>query len=153
MWVQGALGAALFALAGTLFFDSSVAVQAASIGAAKALLFIVLSFPSLVIYARTLARIHFQDVIKATLPAALCAMFVYLLGVLLQHAISSTGMNATAQAIVVLVPLGLVSLAGVITLSPAARRAMMQAARRYSPSVVGRVAARQSRTAAKYEQI
>ena len=138
MWTQGAVGAVAFAAMGALFADRDLAFQAAAIGLARAALSGTLELPALLFFARRLVGLHLPAVLRATVPAALCAASVYLVGIALREGLGVSGLSIIAQAVVLVVPLGCAWIVGVILLSAGARQLVARTARKYSPSFVVR---------------
>jgi teichuronic acid exporter len=138
MWIQGAVGAILFAATGALFADADLAFQSASIGLARGLLFMAVSLPALLVFSSRLIGLRLQTALRAIFPAALCALSVYFMGIALREGLGVSGLNIIAQAILLVLPLGLAWIAGVMALSAGARQLVSVAARKYSPLFLSR---------------
>ena len=134
VWAQGLLGALCFAAIGSLSSSADVAVQTASVGVAKSLIFVFLPLPALLLLSRRLLGLSSRQMMRATLPAWGCAATVYLIGFTAREGLVVLGWDAIVQLIVLVGLLGLGSLACAAALNAAVRRLVLTAARRYSPS-------------------
>jgi hypothetical protein len=133
VWLQGLVGAALFTGTAALSAGAGVPMQAAAIGGAKGFLFLLLLLPALLFYSRTLLELPAQAVLRAVVPAALCASVVYVFGIALREGLGVSRLHVIVQAILLVLPLGLTWIAGMVVLSSVARRIVLGAARKYSP--------------------
>ena len=133
VWLQGLVGAAVFAATGELTAGAGVPMQAAAIGAAKVFLFLSLLLPALLFFSRRLLDLPALAVLRAVVPAAVCASVVYVFGITLREGLGVSRLNVIAQAVLLVLPLGLTWVAGLVVLSSVARRLVIGAARKYSP--------------------
>jgi PST family polysaccharide transporter len=138
MWIQGIVGAVVFAATGALFPDSGLALQAGSIGLAKGLLLVAIPLPAFLLFTRGLLGLTLRASLGGVLPAALCAASMYAIGIGLRAGLDLSDLDTLVQVILLVLPLGFAWLAGVMALSAGARRLVLGAARKHSPAFVFR---------------
>lgn len=130
VFIQGSIGAALFAMVGHLSSGSNVAMQTASIGLAKAVLLLLVPLPALIMASRSLLALSARHLGAALGPGGLCAGMVLAIGLAVREGGRLFGPNELTRLAVLLVTMGVVWTLGVLALSPEARRLIAEAIQR-----------------------
>lgn len=130
VFVQGAIGAALYATVGYLSSGSNIAMQTASIGLAKAILLLLIPLPALVMALRNFLALPVHRLVAALGPGALCTGAVLASGLAVQKGGWLFGPNELARLAVLLVTMGLIWALGVVALSQEVRKLFAEAIQR-----------------------
>ena len=131
VWTQGALAALAFAMVGSHFAGATLPIQAASIGGAKAALYILVPLPSLLYFGRSLLGLPVRRVAGALRDAAVCASGVLLVGWTVRYGLQLAGWNAILQVVCMLTAAGTTWVLCALALSANIRQLLSDAARQF----------------------